>query len=210
MDLFDEYVRSLLHYYLNFYSAFSADRGRKQGELESIICSDLARCGVIGNIHEVKTSIDRETARHPGFLKRHEDRLWLEFRQAAGVAALAKNENWEDKIRGSKFAKRVPSARIDKLIRRAKKLRKTVEEHLIKDDSLQFLDAYGIDLFACLEQVLNNNRPECIDPNVYRHLSANGSRENIERFRLKDGDTSLLAVYDACADIDEFMGGSLG
>ncbi|MDP1560340.1 MAG: hypothetical protein Q8M16_02980 [Pirellulaceae bacterium] len=79
MNLFDAYVESLLHFNLNFYLAFSPERGRTVGELVTIISSALARSGVSCTAAEVNQSIEKRLARNDGFVQGSHDKVWLSF-----------------------------------------------------------------------------------------------------------------------------------
>jgi hypothetical protein len=79
MNPFDAYVESLLHFNLNFYLAFSPERGRTVGELVTIISSALARSGVSCTAAEVNQSIERRLARNDGFVQGSHDKVWLNF-----------------------------------------------------------------------------------------------------------------------------------
>ncbi len=79
MNVFDEYVESLLHFNLNFYLAFSPERGRTVGELVTIISSALARSGVSCTAAEVNQSIEERIAIQDGFVQASHDKIWLNF-----------------------------------------------------------------------------------------------------------------------------------
>lgn len=79
MNSFDAYVESLLHFNLNFYLAFSPERGRTVGELVTIISSALARSGVPCTAAEVNDSLESRLARNDGFVQRSHDMVWLNF-----------------------------------------------------------------------------------------------------------------------------------
>jgi len=79
MNVFDEYVESLLHFNLNFYLAFSPERGRTVGELVTIISSALARSGVSCTAAEVNQSIEKRIAIQDGFVQASHDKIWLNF-----------------------------------------------------------------------------------------------------------------------------------
>jgi hypothetical protein len=208
MNMFDDYVRSLLHYYLNFYSAFSPERGRKQGELESIIYSDLSRCGAAGSIHEVKGCIDRELARIPAFARKTEDRIWLDFRQTTSVAEAAdesRSDDWEAQVRSSKFAGRVPGSDVDDLVKRVTRVQTTVQQQIASVDCQRFLDEYGRELFNCLNLILQNNQPECINIERLKKLKMVGTREHVRTFSLINGEASVSAVFVACSKINGLL-----
>lgn len=79
MNLFDAYVDSLLHFNLNFYLAFSPERGRTVGELVTIISAALARSGVSCTAAEVNQSIEKRLARNDSFVQGSHDKVWLNF-----------------------------------------------------------------------------------------------------------------------------------
>ena len=79
MSHFDAYVESLLHFNLNFYLAFSPERGRTIGELVTVISSALARSGVACTANEVNQSIERRIAFNDGFVQTAHDKIWLNF-----------------------------------------------------------------------------------------------------------------------------------
>lgn len=79
MNSFDAYVESLLHFNLNFYLAFSPERGRTVGELVTIISSALARSGVPCTAAEVNGSLESRLARNDGFVQGSHDMVWLNF-----------------------------------------------------------------------------------------------------------------------------------
>jgi len=208
MDLFDDYVCSLFHYYLNFYSAFSPERARKQGELESIICSDLSRCGVVCSVHDIKASIDREQARTPAFVRRVEDRVWLDFRQSmmlADASVTSSSGDWEAQVRSSKFAGRVSVNDVDDLVKRVTRVHSTVRQEISIEDAPRFLDGYELELFDCLNSVLQNNQPKCINIERLRELKAVGTREHVRTFALLNGEESVSAVFLACSKINALL-----
>jgi hypothetical protein len=85
MSHFDAYVESLLHFNLNFYLAFSPERGRTIGELVTVISSALARSGVACTANEVNQSIERRIAFNDGFVQTAHDKIWLNFAATSTV-----------------------------------------------------------------------------------------------------------------------------
>lgn len=79
MSQLDAYVESLLHFNLNFYLAFSPERGRNIGELVTMISAALARGGISCTAAEVKQCLENRIALQDGFVVASQGQLWLNF-----------------------------------------------------------------------------------------------------------------------------------